>query len=146
VKTFHCDHCLHLLFFEHMIDTVETAGACGVQVRPLSAGDPAVGQVPVSVCDDPESFDALMASWFPLISMLNNLNRGLGQADAYPFVISGPVVEKLRCVHDTVAVATRQNRMGTRFAYHPGGARTTGARGADYTNFVLRQTNEKCVS
>ena len=33
------------------------------------------------------------------------LSRGLGQADAYPFMISGPVVEKLRFVHDTVAGA-----------------------------------------
>jgi hypothetical protein len=43
----------------------------------------------------------LMESWFPLTYMLNN--RGLGQADAYTFVISVPVVEKLRFVHDTVA-------------------------------------------
>jgi hypothetical protein len=31
--------------------------------------------------------------------MLNNLNRGLGQADAYPFVLSTPAIEKLRFVH-----------------------------------------------
>jgi hypothetical protein len=30
--------------------------------------------------------------------VLNNLTRGLGLADAYPFVLSGPVVDKLRFV------------------------------------------------
>ena len=34
------------------------------------------------------AFDRLMASWFPLTYVLNNLNRGLGLPDAYPFVLS----------------------------------------------------------
>ena len=89
----------------HMIDTLETAAACGVRLRPPRKGEPALRQVPDPVGDDPESFDELMQSWLPLTYMLNNLNRGLGQADAYPFVISDPVVEKLRFVHDTVAGA-----------------------------------------
>jgi hypothetical protein len=49
-------------------------------------------------------FDRLVASWFPLTYLLNNLNRGLGIADAYPFVLSPPVVDKLRFVHETVAL------------------------------------------
>ncbi len=89
----------------HMIDTLETAAACGVRLRPPLKGDPALRQVPDPVDDNPEPFDELMESWFPLTYMLNNLNRGLGQADAYPFVISVPVVEKLRFIHDTVAAA-----------------------------------------
>ena len=39
--------------------------------------------------------------------LMNNLNRGLGLADAYPFVLASPAIEKLRFVHETiVAVAT----------------------------------------
>jgi hypothetical protein len=34
--------------------------------------------------------------------VLNNLNRGLGLPDSYPFVLSGPVVDKLRFIHDTI--------------------------------------------
>jgi hypothetical protein len=86
----------------HMVDTLETAAACGVRLRPPREGDPALRQVPDPLDDNPEPFDALMESWFALTYMLNNLNRGLGQADAYPFVISVPAVEKLRFVHDTV--------------------------------------------
>jgi hypothetical protein len=36
--------------------------------------------------------------------VLNNLNRGLGLPDAYPFVLSTPVLDKLRFVHDIVSV------------------------------------------
>ena len=49
----------------------------------------------------PESrFDCLIDSWYPLTYMLNSLNRGMGFADAYPFVLSTPAVEKLRMVHE----------------------------------------------
>ena len=41
-----------------------------------------------------------MASWYPLTYVLNNLNRGLGLPDGYPFVLSAPAVEKLRFVHE----------------------------------------------
>jgi len=37
--------------------------------------------------------------------MLNNLNRGLGLPDSYPFLLSDPVIEKLRFVHDTIEAA-----------------------------------------
>jgi len=87
----------------HMVDTLETAATCGVRLRPPRKGEPALREVPDPVGDDAVSFDELMESWFPLTYMLNNLNRGLGQGDAYPFVISVPVVEKLRFIHDAVA-------------------------------------------
>lgn len=37
--------------------------------------------------------------WVRLGLMVNELNRALGQQDAYPFVFSGEVVRKLWCVH-----------------------------------------------
>jgi hypothetical protein len=89
----------------HMIDALETAAACGVRLRPPREGDPALREVPDPVGGKRVPFNELMESWFPLTYMLNNLNRGLGQADAYPFVISVPVVQKLRFVHDAVAGA-----------------------------------------
>lgn len=84
----------------HMTDALETASACGVSLHPPRPGDPELRTVPDPVDDGAEPFDDLMASWFPLTYMLNNLNRGLGQPDAYPFVLSPAVVEKLRFVHD----------------------------------------------
>jgi hypothetical protein len=90
----------------HMIDSLETAAACGVRLRPSRQEDPVLWEVPDPLGDNPVSFDELMEGWFPLTYMLNNLNRGLGQADAYPFVIPVPVIEKLHFVHDIVDAAT----------------------------------------
>jgi hypothetical protein len=89
----------------HMIDALETAAACGVRLRPPRVGEPALRLVPDPVGDEPVSFDELTEGWFPLTYMLNNLSRGLGQVDAYPFVISVAVVQKLRFVHDAVTEA-----------------------------------------
>jgi hypothetical protein len=88
----------------HIADTLETAAACGVSIRPRRRDEPALPKVPEAAGTAATSFDALMASWYPLTYLLNNLNRGLGQVDAYPFVLSPPAVEKLRFVHDTVSM------------------------------------------
>jgi hypothetical protein len=40
-----------------------------------------------------------------LTYILNNLNRSMGLADGYPFVLSTPAIAKLRFVHETIAGA-----------------------------------------
>ncbi|MBC7773080.1 MAG: putative zinc-binding metallopeptidase, partial [Pyrinomonadaceae bacterium] len=55
-----------------------------------------------------KDFDHLISAWFPLTYMLNNFNRGLGLSDAYPFVLTGSAIEKLRFIHDIVQ-ATESN-------------------------------------
>jgi hypothetical protein len=87
----------------HMTDTLETAKACGVSIRPRRRDEPSTPRVPEAAGSPEAAFDRLMASWFPLTYALNNLNRGLGVADAYPFILSEPAIEKLRFVHDVVA-------------------------------------------
>jgi hypothetical protein len=86
----------------HMVDTVEIAAACGVSLRPRRADEPVLPRVPADVVSRDGSFDLLLASWHPLTYMLNNLNRGLGLGDAYPFVLSPPAIEKLRFVHEVI--------------------------------------------
>ena len=87
----------------HMTDTLETAAACGLALRPRRADEPSLktaGQ------DRPLGpFEQKIAAWFPLTYVLNELNRGLGLADGYPFVLSTAVIEKLRFVHDTIVSA-----------------------------------------
>jgi hypothetical protein len=98
----------------HMIDTLETAAACGVSVRSQHPGEPALTAPPVEpaltappapVESAGTRFDWLIASWHTLTYVLNNLNRGMGLADAYPFVLSSPAVDKLRFVHEAVRLA-----------------------------------------
>ena len=50
-------------------------------------------------------FERLVDGWFPLTYALNNLTRGLGLADAYPFVLSPRAIDKLRFVHEVIAAS-----------------------------------------
>jgi len=87
----------------HMVDALETAHAVGLSVQPRTVGEPALSiptKPPQSRVSD---FDQLVREWASLTYVLNNLTRGLGLADAYPFVLSGPVIEKLRFVAKTMA-------------------------------------------
>lgn len=86
----------------HMIDTLEIAAACGLSLQPRRRAEPALMAAPNPLADNPKSFDHLLSSWFPLTYVLNNLNRGLGLADGYPFVLSPPVIDKLRFIHETL--------------------------------------------
>jgi hypothetical protein len=44
----------------------------------------------------------LIDNWVPLASLINNLNRAVGQHDAYPFVLTPVVIEKLSFIHRLV--------------------------------------------
>ena len=82
----------------HMVDALETARAVGLSVKPQRRDEPALiieSKPPANRVID---FDELVEEWLSLTYVLNNLTRGLGLADAYPFVLSKPVVEKLRFV------------------------------------------------
>jgi len=84
----------------HMTDALETAAACGLALRPHRPDEPALK---TDAPNSPRaSFDQMIKDWFPLTYVLNNLNRGLGLPDSYPFVLSTPVIDKLRFVHEAV--------------------------------------------
>ena len=86
----------------HITDTVDTAAACGIALRPRRANEPALRRLSTAAASPDAPFDQLINSWFPLTYVLNNLNRALGVPDGYPFVLSTPAIEKMRFVHDTV--------------------------------------------
>jgi len=84
----------------HMSDALETAAACGLTLRPHRTDEPSLK---ASAQVGPQaSFDRMIDDWFPLTYALNNLNRGLGLPDSYPFVLSPLAIDKLRFVHDTL--------------------------------------------
>ncbi len=89
----------------HMVDTLETAEACGLSLTPRRRDEPSAPAIPPPVSPQPAAFDRLIDSWFPLTYAMNNLNRGLGHADAYPFILSPAAVAKLRFVDDVVGRA-----------------------------------------
>jgi len=72
----------------HITDSIETAAANGMVWSPES--------------------DEWLKQWMDLSVALNEMNRSMGMADAYPFVLLQPVQEKLRFIHRRVE-ASRQN-------------------------------------
>jgi hypothetical protein len=91
--------------FLHMTDTLETAAACGLSLHPPRKDEPSVAKVR---SDARERFDALIQDWFALTYVLNNLNRGLGLPDGYPFVLSAPAIEKLSLIQEIILSAARR--------------------------------------
>ena len=88
--------------FLHITDTVEMAAAFGITARPHTRDENLT--LPRVIFDPymaPE-FDKTIAEWVPLSSLLNNLNRAMGQTDAYPFVLSKNVIAKLGFINDLV--------------------------------------------
>jgi hypothetical protein len=86
----------------HMVDTLETAADCGLSMEPLRNDEPSVRKINDPLGYNAGSFDSLLAGWHPLTYAMNNLNRGMGLPDAYPFVLSSAAIQKLRFVHDTI--------------------------------------------
>lgn len=81
----------HLL---HLVDILDSAAATGLALD--SVGPPA---------PDPylqEDSDALIAQAMEYALALNHINRSMGIADLYPFVVNTPAREKLAFVHDWI--------------------------------------------
>jgi hypothetical protein len=89
----------------HIVDTLETANAFGMRVRPrIGTGQELAAEVDF----DPhqtEDLDRLVAAWLPLTFAVNSLNRSMGQPDLYPFVLSPPVIGKLAFIHERIHAA-----------------------------------------
>lgn len=82
----------------HIVDTLETARAFGIKVKPrISSGE-------LSAAVDFDSHNAasmaqLIDAWLPIAFAVNSLNRSMGQPDLYPFVLAPRTIEKLALVH-----------------------------------------------
>ncbi|PWC94909.1 putative zinc-binding peptidase [Azospirillum sp. TSO5] len=79
----------------HIVDTLETARAFGLRVRPrITEG----AELEAEVDFNPHKarrIEDLIDLWLPLTYAVNSLNRSMGQPDLYPFILSAAVIEKL---------------------------------------------------
>jgi hypothetical protein len=91
----------------HMIDTLETAKSHGLSLR-VPAAESRGAQISTETLAFRE-FESLIANWNAVTLALNSLNRSMGMKDAYPFVLSPKVLEKLRFVHEIIQ-ARRPNQ------------------------------------
>ena len=86
----------------HIVDTLEMAGALGMDIHPQLARP---GELDARVDFDPylaRDASPLIDTWIPLSNALNSLNRTMGLPDLYPFILSPPVIEKLKAIHDLI--------------------------------------------
>ncbi len=79
----------------HITDTLETARNFGVAIAPRRdrSGDLSA-EVDFSPYH-PDDIEEVVDSWVAVSVMLNEMNRSMGLADAYPFVLSEAIVKKL---------------------------------------------------
>ncbi|MGH8657754.1 MAG: zinc-binding metallopeptidase family protein [Gammaproteobacteria bacterium] len=75
----------------HMVDGLETACVFSI----------------TKVGPDKDKFQQCLTEWAGLMVMLNELNRSVGQYDAYPFFLSERIANKLHFVHRTIHAAQR---------------------------------------
>ncbi|MEV6068571.1 putative zinc-binding metallopeptidase [Nocardia sp. NPDC052001] len=80
----------------HIRDTLDTAAAFGFAPAGATMDRPQVGR---------SGFDRIIELWLPLAWSLNMVNRSMGHPDLYPFVLAGPVLEKMRFIHELCTAA-----------------------------------------
>jgi hypothetical protein len=86
----------------HIQDTLEVAldfGLVDKRVALESKDAPAISWFGPK----PKSFEEKIGAWSELTVALNSINRSMGLRDIYPFVLSKPVIEKLRFISDVIA-------------------------------------------
>jgi len=85
----------------HMVDTLETAFAFGLRLRPRGAKS---ADLAAAIDFDPYAadMDRIIDAWLPLTFAVNSINRSMGQPDLYPFVPAPEVIWKLTFVHNQI--------------------------------------------
>jgi hypothetical protein len=90
----------------HIRDVLQTAVAYGVTVSgPLVLAADAAPLYSYPAASGTADIRALLDAWLPLTYALNAINRSLGEADLYPFVLAPPVIEKLAFIDGLVQAA-----------------------------------------
>lgn len=92
----------------HIIDTLDTASAFGLSLRP-KVSDSSINIAADIKVDtyNVKDFNEIFRLWLPLTFALNSLNRSMGLHDLYPFVIPPKAINKFSFIHK-VCYETRQ--------------------------------------
>jgi len=93
----------------HIVDTLETAGAFGLKVKPRRAQ----GALAAAIDFDPyrAGMERLIDTWLPVEFATNSMNRSMGLTDLYPFLLSPKVIEKLNYIHALTRPAAKTMRV-----------------------------------
>ncbi|MCB0079817.1 MAG: putative zinc-binding peptidase [Caldilineaceae bacterium] len=90
----------------HIVDTLETAYAFGIQVEPtIHVDETFSARADVDAYREPK-FERIIDTWLPLTFAINSLNRSMGNTDLYPFVLTPVVLKKMEFIHNSIRFAT----------------------------------------
>lgn len=109
--------------FLHLSDAVQTACAHGLSFSSQrligSEGSPMVDAAMPRPLDTltlaeqwPLAGDVLLDVWQPISLLVNDLNRAVGMPDAYPFVVSRPVRDKIAFISEQARLLAERSRDG----------------------------------
>jgi len=83
----------------HIQNMVETAAGFGLSLKPRHPDAQSMTADLKTVDERDANFDRVLTAWLPLTFALNEMSRGMGLPDIYPFVLSSVAMEKLRFIH-----------------------------------------------
>jgi len=98
----------------HIIDTLETASAFGLRIHPATSKNKALHADIVFDPHNAPSMQRIIDAWLPLTFAMNSLNRSMGHADLYPFILSEPVVKKLTFIHEIIRASAVPDKKTSR--------------------------------
>jgi hypothetical protein len=78
---------------------VETAHYFGIKIEPNLKDKKHLRMKSIVDPYEESSFKKIVGKAIPLFSAINSMNRSMGIADVYPFVISKPVIRKMEFIH-----------------------------------------------
>ncbi len=94
--------------FIHIKDTLEVANDFGLVGKAVRLDPKNAGRKPW-LASEQLTFEGIIGAWAEISIALNSINRAMGLADTYPFVLSPPVINKLRFIFEVIASASVRN-------------------------------------
>lgn len=89
--------------YMHMIDTLETAGACELALEGKAfEATPGTQKPGAGKKSQNAATEVLLKDWIRLAIAMNALNRSMGMDDAYPFVLTQGIRKKLGWIHQLI--------------------------------------------
>lgn len=88
--------------YMHIQDTLEVANDFGLVGKPVHLDPNDVGRKSW-LTSDQLTFEGIIRAWTELTIALNSINRCMGLSDAYPFVLSPAVINKLGFIFEVIS-------------------------------------------
>lgn len=91
--------------FMHIQDALEVANDFGLVGKSIRL-DPKDASRKSWLSSQQVTFEGIIEAWAELTIALNSINRSIGLPDTYPFVLSPPIVNKLRFIFEVISAGS----------------------------------------